>query len=436
MKNFNPSFSRRAFLRTSLIGAAGISLFPLRSCMTTESDVINLGFIGLGRQADFLQRSFLKIDEKVKVIAGADVYAVKRDRFLKKANDFYAAKEEEIEVKVYEDYKELLARPDIHAVVIATPDHWHTRIAIDALEAGKDIYLEKPLTFSIEEGQKLVKAVRENNKILAVGSQQRSDPNFQHAIKLVQDGRLGKIEKVEVFLGDECPHPKPYDLPEEVIPEGLDWDKWIGPAPKVHFNNKLNPFISLDPVINETGWGAWRYYKGLGGGLMTDWGAHMMDIAQWALGYDRSGPVKVIPGGFEDNQYLTYIYDNGIHLYHTNFNNGKNGVKFYGTDAIIEVCRDHFITSDESLNRVVEETNEAYEGRSAHHMNFIDCIRTRQEPAAPVEVGHAICASCTLGNIAAELKRPVEWDPATQTFVNDPEASKFLSRDYENGYKL
>ncbi|MCF8381937.1 MAG: Gfo/Idh/MocA family oxidoreductase [Bacteroidales bacterium] len=436
MKKFSPSFNRRSFLKTSLIGAAGISLFPLKSCITSDSDVINIGFIGLGRQTHFLQGSFLALDEKVKVIAGADVYAVKRERFLKKANDFYAAKDEKVEVKVFEDYKELLACPDIHAVVIATPDHWHARMAIDALEAGKDIYLEKPLTLSIEEGKKLVKAVRDNNKVLAVGSQQRSDPNFQHAVKLVQDGKLGEIEKVEVFLGKEMPHPKPYDLPEEVIPEGLNWEKWIGPAPKLHYNKVLNPVITVDPVQNETEWGGWRWYKEIAGGLMTDWGAHMMDIAQWALGYDRSGPVKVIPGGYEDNKYLTYIFDNGIHLYHTDFNNGQNGVKFYGTKAVIEVGRDHFITSDESLNREIEETNVAYEGRSAHHMNFIDCIRTRQEPAAPVEVGHAICTACSLGNIAAELNRPIEWDPATQTFVNDEEASAFLSRDYENGYTL
>ncbi|MCK4920761.1 MAG: Gfo/Idh/MocA family oxidoreductase, partial [Bacteroidales bacterium] len=319
---------------------------------------------------------------------------------------------------------------------IAAPDHWHARMALDALEAGKDVYLEKPLTYSIEEGQKLVKAVRANNKILAVGSQQRSDPNFQHAVKLVQDGKLGKIEKVEVFLGSEDPHPIPYDVPEEEIPEGLNWEKWIGPAPKVHYNKELNPPITVDPPQDEQIWGGWRWYKGLGGGLMTDWGAHMMDIAQWALGYDKSGPVKVIPGGFEDNKYLTYIFENGIHLYHTDFNNGQQGVKFYGENAWIEVGRGHFETSDESLNQKVDDSDVPYEGRSAHHMNFIDCVRTREEPAANVDIGHSICTACTLGNIAAELKRPVEWNPDTQAFVDDDEASEFLSRDYENGYTL
>ena len=436
MKNLNPSLSRRSFLRTSLIGAAGISMFPLKSCLKPETDVINLGFIGLGRQSNFLHGSFLAIDENVKVVAGADVYAIKRERFLTKTNAFYADRDEKVEVKMYEDYKELLACPDIDAVIIASPDHWHARIALDALEAGKDIYLEKPLTYSIKEGQELVKAVRANNKILAVGSQQRSDANFQHAVKLVQDGKLGKITKVEVFLGDENPHPIPYDVPVEEIPEGLNWEKWIGPAPKVHYNKILNPPISLDPVEDETIWGAWRWYKGLGGGLMTDWGAHMMDIAQWALGYDRSGPVKVIPGGFEDNKYLTYIFDNGIHLYHTDFNNGQQGVKFYGENATIEVGRGHFVTSDESLNRVVGENDEPYEGRAEHHVNFIESLKSRLDPAAPVEIGHSICTACTLGNIAAELKRPVEWNPESQSFVDDDEASTYLHRDYENGYKL
>ncbi len=436
MKKFNPSLNRRSFLRTSLIGAAGISMFPLKSCIKADSDIINIGFIGLGRQTNYLQRSFLALDEKVKIIAGADIYDVKRERFLKNAKDYYAEKEEEIEVKVYEDYKELLACPDIHAVVIACPDHWHARIALDALDAGKDIYLEKPLTYTIKEGQELVKAVRAHNKILAVGSQQRSDANFQHAVKLAQEGKLGKIQKVEVYVGYEDPHPKPYDVPEEEIPAGLDWDKWIGPAPKVHYNNILDPVITVDPPVNETVWGAWRWYKGLGGGLMTDWGAHMMDIAQWALGYDKSGPVKVIPRGFEDAKYLTYIFENGVHLYHTNFNNGQNGVKFYGEDAWVEVGRGHFIASDESLYKKVDDTEEPYEGRAEHHYNFIECLRSRKDPAATVEIGHSIATACTLGNIADVLKRPVEWNPDTQTFINDPEASTFLHRDYENGYKL
>lgn len=429
-------FNRRSFIKKSLVGVAGVSLLPMYSCKKTADDTIRLGFIGLGRQASHLQGSFLKLDSKVKIVAAADVYAIKRERFLKRCNEYYASVGEDVEVSLYEDYKDLLAREDIDAVVIASPDHWHARMAIDACEAGKDIYLEKPLTYSVKEGQALVKAVRENQRVLAVGSQQRSDPNFQHAVKLVQDGRIGKLTSVEVFLGNERPHPKPYDMPEEEIPEGLNWDKWIGPAPKLHYNKILNPPISLDPPKDEEFWGAWRWFKELGGGLMTDWGAHMMDIAQWGMGYDKSGPVKVIPGDYEGRKYITYIFDNGIELIHKDFNKGQQGVKFYGERGWVEVGRDHFIASDELLYREIDETEVAYEGRAAHHLNFIESIRTRKDPAATVEIGHSICTSCTLANIAAELKRPVEWDPENQTFVNDAEAEAFLFRDYENGYKL
>lgn len=430
------NMNRRTFLRSTIIGAAGLSLLPAYACKRKEVETIRLGFIGLGRQANYLVDSFLKLDPGVRVVAGADVYAVKRERFLKKSLDYYNSIDEDIPVTAYENYRDLLARQDIDAVIIASPDHWHARMAIDACEAGKDIYLEKPLTLTIKEGQELVKAVRQNNIILAVGSQQRSDPNFQHAVKLVQDGKLGKIEKVEVFLGEERPHPVPYDMPEQPLPDGLNWEKWIGPAPFVHYNEVLNPPISLDPPQDEQFWGAWRWYRELGGGLMTDWGAHMMDIAQWGLGLDRSGPVKVIPGDYEDQKYLTYIYANGIPLQHVDFNNGQQGVKFYGENAWIEVGRGHFVASDESLYMVVEDSDVPYEGRAAHHMNFVECLRTREEPAANVEIGHAICTACTLGNIAAELNRPVEWDPDTQTFVNDDEASAFLHRNYEHGYTL
>ena len=430
------NLDRRSFLKKSLIGAAGVSLLPLYSCKKTADDTLRLGFIGLGRQTNYLQSSFLKIDPKVKIVAGADVYAIKRERFLKKCNDYYKSVNEEVQVTAYEDYTDLLARTDIDAVVIASPDHWHARMGIDACLAGKDIYLEKPLTYSIKEGQELIKAVRGNDRILAVGSQQRSDPNFQHAVNLAKDGKLGKLTKVEVFLGRLDSHPMPYDLPEEPVPDGLNWDMWIGPAPKLHFNSKLNPPISLDPPVDEQFWGGWRWFKELAGGLMTDWGAHMMDIAQWGMGYDHSGPVKVIPIGFEGNEFLTYVFDNGLEIKHVDFNKGQQGVKFYGENAWVEVGRDHFIASDESLYAEVEDTEVPYEGRAAHHINFIESIRTRKDPAATVEIGHSICTSCTLGNIASELGRPVEWDPANQVFVNDEEASEFLHRDYENGYKL
>lgn len=186
--------SRRSFIEKSALGVAGLTLIPSFKGFSAN-DNLNLGFIGMGRQAMFLLNGFIGI-EGVKVLAGCDVYGVKRQRFENRVNDYYKKQGTSVNVKTYEKYQELLAREDIDAVVIAVPDHWHALIAIDAVNAGKDVYLEKPLTFTILEGQMLVNAVRKNDKILAVGSQQRSDPNFQHAVKLVKDGQLGEIEKV------------------------------------------------------------------------------------------------------------------------------------------------------------------------------------------------------------------------------------------------
>lgn len=426
------TFTRRAFLGTSLLGVAGLTLIP--GCKTPPSDTLRIGFIGLGRQAMYLMGSFIKIDG-VKVVAGADVYGRKTQRFVNRVTSHYEKLGEKADVKVYSNYKELLDRSDIDAVVIASPDHWHYHMATDAISAGKDVYLEKPLTFTIAEGQKLVKAVRNNDRILAVGSQQRSDANFQHAVKMAQGGNLGTIEKVDVFVG-ENPHPTPYDEPKEVLPDDLQWDPWLGPNPFVHYNLVLNPPISLDPVENEKIWGAWRWYKETGGGLMTDWGAHMFDIAQWGLGMDDSGPVKVIPAGFEDAEYLKYIYESGLEMEVKPFNSGTRGVKFWGSEGWIEISRDAFNASDEALKPVVEETDVPYEARAGHHQNFIDSVKKHVDPQVPVETGHRTNTVCVLGNVAHELERPVMWDPGTESFVADEQASKYMSREYREGFSL
>ncbi len=427
------TFSRRAFLSTSLAGIAGLSVLSLKSC--GKSGDLRLGFIGLGRQANYLQTSFLGI-EGVEVVAGADVYQVKRERFQQKAMKYYKELERKVRVEVYEDYRELLARRDIDAVVIASPDHWHARMAIDACQAGKDIYLEKPLTFTIKEGIELVKAVRENDRILAVGSQQRSDDNFKHAIEVARSGRLGKLKRVSVFVGND-PHPIPYNQPEEPVPSGLDWNAWIGPAPYQHFNKELNPPISLNPPENEQFWGGWRWYKEFGGGLMTDWGAHMIDIAQWGMGVDKSGPVRIIPAGFEEAEYLRFEYKDAPTVTLEPFNGETRGVKFWGENGWIEVARGVFnASSPEFYAEEVEDTEVPYEGRAAHHVDFIESVKQHKDPVVPVEIGHRTCTACTLANIAHELGRPVGWDPENEKFVNDPEAEKFFHRKYENGYTL
>ena len=435
-------FTRRKFIKTAAIGAAGVAVFPrfLASCTRAKSNagdgVIRLGFIGLGRQAMYLLDGFIGMPG-VEVVAGSDVYGVKRERFSRRVNSHYANNQQEVGVEVYENYKELIARDDIDAVVIATPDHWHAHMAIDACNAKKNVYLEKPLTFTIKEGQLLTKAVRDNGVILGVGSQQRSDANFQHAVKLVQEGKLGKIERVNAYVGAP---PTPYDLPEEPVPADLNWPLWLGPSEYVHYNSELNPPISLDPEQDEQIWGAWRWYKELGGGFTTDWGAHMFDIVQWGLGMDDSGPVEIIPAGYEDTKYLTYKYANGVVMTEEPFNEQQTkGVKFWGDKGWIEVSRGHYVASDESLYPpVMEETEGAYETKIPHLENFVEALKSNSDPVVPVEIGHRSCSVCTLGNIAYDLGRPIKWDPTAEKFVDDPEAeeNRLFNKTYAEGYPL
>jgi len=426
------TLSRRSFIEKSAISAAGLTLIPSIKGFSAN-DTINMGFIGMGRQSMFLLNGFMGI-EGVKVLAGSDVYGIKRQRFESRVNDFYKKKGTSVNVKTYEKYQDVLARKDIDAVVIAVPDHWHALIAIDALRSGKDVYLEKPLTLTIREGQMLCKAVRKFDRILAVGSQQRSDPNFQHAVKLVQDGQLGEIEKVFSYVGAP---PTPYDLPREIMPVDLNWDLWLGPNPYVHYNHELAPPISLDPPVNEKLWGAWRWYKEMGGGFTTDWGAHMFDIAQWGLGMDKSGPVEISPAGYEDYKFLTYKYANGIIMTEEPFNERKTkGVKFQGKDGWIEVSRGYFKASDKKFEPNLEKETGPYETKIPHQLNFIEAVRAHKDPQVPVEIGHSTCTVCTLGNIAYDLKRPVKWDPAKQQFVDDLQAELYMHREYRKGYKL
>jgi predicted dehydrogenase len=431
--------SRRQFLNFGAAGVAGMMILPkISSSFKSPAPAdIRLGFIGMGQQSMFLLSGFLQIPG-VKVLAGCDVYGIKRKRFEKRVKAFYQKAGTESKVDTYEKFEDLLARPDIDAVVIAVPDHSHARIAIAACKAGKDVYLEKPMTFTIKEGQELKKVVRENKRIFGLGSQQRSSAEFQHAVKLVQDGALGKITKVNAYVGAP---PKPYDLPEEPIPADLNWDLWLGSLPMpIHFNNQLDPPITVDPDQNEKIWGAWRWYSEMGGGFTTDWGAHMFDIAQWGLGMDKNGPVEASPIG-DGTEFMTFKYANGTIMTSEPFDEKKTkGVKFWGEKGWIEVSRGYFKSSDEkfALPASATKVEGPYETRIPHQLNFIESVRLRKDPAVPVEVGHSSCTVCNLGNIACSLKRTVKWNPQTETFIDDTDgaATKLMHYEYRKGYKL
>lgn len=438
---------RRDFLKASALGVAGAVVAPSIASAasfapsaakktTAKNDKINLGFIGLGQQCMYLMSSFIKMDD-VQVVAGCDVYDIKRDRFEKRVTEYYQGKGfKKCAPTMYEDYQELLARPDIDAVVIAVPDHWHAIIAIAACKAGKDVYLEKPMTLTVYEGQQLCKAVRKYNRILQVGSQQRSSEEFIHAATMAREGELGKIRKVDVFVGrwEGKPFPVNHNFPAQTPPAGLNWDKWLGPM-----TDKATYFPDIDPLLNENGgedcWGAWRWYKPTGGGYMTDWGAHMFDICQWMLGKDGSGPCDIIPPGYSYYKNLTYKYDNGIVVEETTFDDHGQGVKIYGDDGWIAVHRGELYASDPKFEMKIGETEVPFEARAGHHRVFIDSIKSRIDPNVPVETGHSSCTMCNIGIIAGELGRPLVWNPIVQKFMHDDEANKLLHYQYRPGYE-
>jgi predicted dehydrogenase len=438
MKDQKTNWTRRQFIGSSVAGVAGAIILPALSGCAPKGGPkeIRLGFIGMGRQSMFLLDGFIKIPG-VTVVAGCDVYGIKRRRFEKRVKAHNAESGKEVKIETYEKFEDLLARPDIDAVVIAVPDHSHARVAIAACKAGKDVYLEKPMTFTIREGQELRKVVRETGRILGIGSQQRSDPNFQHAVKLVQSGELGKITLVNAYVGAP---PTPYNLPEEPLPSDLNWDLWLGSLPvPIHYNSQLDPPITIDPDEDEKIWGAWRWYKETGGGFTTDWGAHMFDIAQWGLSMDKNGPVEISPIG-DGSEFMSFKYASGTVMTSEPFNNEKTkGVKFWGEKGWIEVARGFFNASDKKFYAPeTAKTEGPYETKIPHQVNFIESVRAHTDPTVPVEIGHSSCTVCNLGNIACELKRTIKWDPAAEKFIDDTDdaATKLMQYEYRTGYKL
>jgi len=465
--------NRRDFLGMSAIGLTGLTILPsyvIDGMRIAPSDRILMGTIGLGRQAlsDFRGFSGAK---GLQVVACADVDTIKQQRFKKTIENWQKTKGLAPRCDAYEQYERLLERRDIDIVEVATPDHWHALATIHACQAGKDVYVQKPLSYTIKEALTMTRVANDNKRIVQVGSQQRSSKEFQKAIELVKAGKIGHIEKVYAKVGDP---PKPLDLPEMPIPGNLNWNLWLGPLDdeKIIYNSDLAPQITLDPVQNETLWGAWRWYLETGNGYTADWGAHMFDIAQAAIGMDGSGPCEIIPKGYNGQEYMTFKYQTGVVMTEQPYledNPGAQGIKFIGTDGWIEVARGYIGCSDPSLipeeiagNRPQPRVPGAprpqrqrrpantqsrpaptkaglqFEISSPHMQNFIDCVRSREKPIATVEVGCSTAITCCLGNIANELGRPVKWNPATNTFINDKEAAahRLMHYDYRRPYKL
>lgn len=444
MKNNSKTVTRREFLSLSALGLTGLTILPawtINNIKIAPSDRVVLGFIGLGRQgiSDFW--AFTQCPG-VQVVAGSDVDSIKLERFKKVVTEWQKKNGMPMRCETYEFYEDLLDRKDIDAISIATPDHWHALTAIHACQSHKDVYCQKPLSYTISESIAMVKAAKENKSVFQVGSQQRSSNEFQQAIDLVRTGAIGHIEKIYVRIGEP---PMPYDLPEMPIPANLNFNQWLGPLndSKVHYHPDICPPISAPEYVEKGDWGRWRYYRETGNGFTGDWGAHHFDIAQAAIGMDGSGPIEYIPAGYNGTKYTTMKYANGIIMTEQPYREDKpddKGIQFIGTKGWVKVARGYIECSDKSLLAKSEKKIEsgAFEVSSPHMQNFIDSVRSRLNPIAPVEVGCSTNILCCLANIAMELKRPVKWDPATLSFGDDREAlaHRLYRYEYRKPYKL
>ncbi len=401
--NANGRITRRAVFRAAASTAFAAPLV-INAKAFGANDRITAGIIGLGGPAGGGGGG-------TQTIAACDVRGDKLARHRGNKN-----------VTLYTDFRELLARDDIDAVFIGTPDHWHAIPAIESAKAGKDIYCEKPMTLTIREARAMVTAVRRYGRVFQTGSQQRSEygGKFRFACEMVRNGRIGDLKRIHVNVGGssrDC-----YE-PAEPVPPGVDWDRWLGPAPYRPFNTRILK--------------GWRAYRDYSGGGMTDWGAHHFDIAQWALDMDNSGPREIIPPDGKDVRHLTYIYENGVEVLHGA--GGGAGVVFYGTDGTIRVDRGKLETDPPSTMEKPTGPNEInlYNTTSQGHKgNWAHCIRTRELPICDVEIGCRSVTVCHLGNIAYMLKRPLKWDPVKEEFIGDDEATRWLDRPKREPWTL
>ena len=426
---------RRSFLKTSAAVAGGLAAAPYvwsssYAKAEPKNDRPNIALIGCGGQGSGDARAASRSGN---LVACCDVDSGRAARFVRWAEDRAGVK-----IDTYEDYRKLLERKDIDAIIAGTPDHWHTAIYIAAVRSGKDVYGEKPLTLTIDEGKRICKAVKESGRVFQVGTQQRSDRRFQQAIAIARSGRLGKKLTATCCIGAG---PKDGPFKETEPPKELNWDFWLGQAPLV-------------PYIKQRCHFQFRWWLEYSGGKVTDWGTHHVDIAQWGIGAEHSGPIEVEGSG---------VFDKRKNCYNTaqtftctlKFANGNkiivkdgpgNGVHFEGEKEHIFVKRgslkgnlvNKIFNDDEEEAKLNAEVAALYGGdRSGGHMgNFFNCIKDRKDPISDVYTQHRAITSCHLCNIAMKLERKLRWDPVKEDFIGDPQASAMRAREQRKPYTI
>ena len=450
--------SRRRFLKTSLAGSAGL-LAPiviprtyLFGSQTPPSRRITVAQIGCGRMGMEDLRGTMKHDGLCRLVAVCDLDSKRLEAARAEVEQFYKGKgENAVDVKAYRDYHEVLARPDIDAVIVTPPDHWHAIVAIEAALAGKDLHVQKPITYDIAEAVALRTAVRAKKRILQTGSQQRSSRpwnTFRVASEAVRNGRIGRVRLVRIGIGQDQPRGKA-PAPEPV-PANLDYQAWLGPAPE-------QPYME-ERVHPQQGYGrpGWITTEDFGLGMITNWGAHHVDIAQWALGAELGGPTRVeARASFMTNDVWTVH-----HTYHVDmqYPNGvllvmddqyPNGIRFEGTDGWVFCARgaEQVTSSDPNAKEAKEPRRRALDASNPriltepfgakdkrwpasddHYRNWLESVAKREDPIAPVDQAVRSLETCAAAWIAMKLGRAVSWDPATERFAGDAEATKLRGR--------
>ena len=431
--------TRRDFLKGS--AALAVPMFVPSSALSANppSSRINIGCIGVGRMGLGDMRTIMAF-EQAQVVAVCDVDANRAANAKQIVEEHYADRSRSGAYKgcvTYGNFRQLIARDDIDAVLICTPDHWHALPAIAAAKAGKDIFIEKPLTLTIPEGRVLSDTVRRYGRVLQVGSQQRSDPRFRFGCELVRNGRIGKLHTVKVGLPTD---PGTTPQPTMPVPDNLDYDMWLGPAPWADYTEQR--------VHPRQGYGrpGWLRISEYCCGMITGWGSHHMDIAHWGMGAEYTGPVEIrgwaeypkdglwdVHGEFR----IEYTYADGVRVICADNKTNRQGVLFEGSEGWVYVKRKVIDAHPKSLLTSVIGPDEIHLYRSNNHKaNFLDCIKTRAETVAPVEIGHRSSTACILGYIAMLLGRKLRWDPQKELFTNDDQANHLLCRPMRSPWML
>ncbi len=426
--------NRRSFLKTSTSTAGALLAVPYFVPSTVlgldgavaPSEKVNVGFIGTGSHGTHWNlRAYLQQPD-AKVLVVCDVDSTLMEEAKKKVDEAYS----NTDCATTKDFRDVLERKDIDTVMISTPDHWHVLMSVMAMKAGKDVQCEKP-TLTIEQGKILVKTVREHNKVFQTSTEDRSLPVYHRMAELVRNGRIGKLQRIEVILPQQPG--RPGDATPQPIPPELDWDMWLGPAPEAPY--------TPDGVRFNFRW-IWDY----SGGIICDWGTHLFDTAQWANDTERSGPVEIAGTGtfWEGGLYntvkdydVTFQYANGVVMTCTP---GDPSIKFIGTDGWVGnrgwIGRLE-ASSDEIKNSVIgPDEIKLFTNPAGEHRNFLDCVKSRHDPYFPVDIGHRVSTVCHLANISIKLGRKVKWDPEKEYFPDDEEACGMMSRQMRSPWTL